>query len=350
MPFSQQEITDAGFAVLDNYLRNKPIDQISVERVLLKALMANTQEAAGAKQYIVEQLMYTYGSNFQWFNGPSQVTYNRRQPLNQASYPWRSAHDGVAIDEDRLIQHGIEVSDSGPGGMASGAERQVLSNLLETQMIALRKGMEEQFSKFVHLDGTIGGSDALTGLSGLIAIANTTGTAGGISRATNTWWRNFAATGVTTTTTTGTILDVLEVAYRSCLRNGGRPNKILMGSNFYDGFRNFMLKTYGKMDFGTVGFKRLATGTDQVLFHGIECEWAPEFADFDAQGLGGGNAWENRCYIMNMDYLKLRPMTGQNMIKRKPPRPYDRYEYYWALTWRGAMTMSRANAHAVVTL
>lgn len=350
MPFSQQDITDAGFAVLDNYLRNNPVDQIEVERVLLKTLMANTVEAAGAKQYIVEQLRYQYQSNFQWFNGAQQVTYNRRQTLQQAQYPWRSAHDGCAIDEDRLVQHGIEVSDTGPGGQASGAERQILSNLLEEQMAALRLGWEEQFSKYLHLDGTVGGTDALTGLSGLVSLTPTAGTAGGLNRATNVWWRNYAATGLTTTTNTGTILDFLEIAFRNCLRNGGRPNKIIVGSNFYDGFRNFMVKTYGKMDYGTVGFKRVATGTDMLTFHGVEVEWAPEFQDFDAQGLGGGTAWENRCYIVNTKLMKLRPMQGHNMMKRKPPRPYDRYEYYWALTWRGALTMSRGNAHAVLAI
>lgn len=66
MPFSDQEISEAGVAVLDNYLRNKPIDQIAVERCLLKALMPDKREAAGAKQYITEQLRDNYSSNFQF--------------------------------------------------------------------------------------------------------------------------------------------------------------------------------------------------------------------------------------------------------------------------------------------
>lgn len=350
MPFTNQEITDAGFAVLDNYLRNNPIDQIAVERCLLKYLMPKSTEAAGAKQYIVEQLRYQYQSNFQWFNGATQVTYNRRQTLQQASYAWRSAHDGVAIDEDRLIQHGIEVSDSGPGGLASGAERQVLSNLLDEQMEALRLGWEEQFSKYLHLNGTVGGADALTGLDALVSLTPTTGTVGGLSRVSYPWWRNTAVTALDNTTTTGNILDQLEVLFRSCLRNGGRPDKILCGSTFYDEFRNFMIKSYGRMDYGTVGFKRVATGTEMVTFQGIEVEWCPEFQDFDAAGLGGSTPWEKRLYMLNSKHIKLRPMAGQNMVKRKPPRPFDRYEYYWAMTWRGALTMNRGNAHGVAAV
>jgi hypothetical protein len=38
------------------------------------------------------------------------------------------------------------------------------------------------------------------------------------------------------------------------------------------------------------------------------------------------------------------------MITRKPPRAYDKYEWYWGLTWRGAKTMNRGNAHAAVSI
>lgn len=64
MPFTTQEITDAGKIGIDFYLRNNPIDQIAVERPLLKALSAKKKSAPGAKQYIVEQLRARYQSNF----------------------------------------------------------------------------------------------------------------------------------------------------------------------------------------------------------------------------------------------------------------------------------------------
>ena len=348
MAFSAQEIQEGGVAVLDNFIRNKPIDQVQVERVLLNTLMENVQESAGAKQYIVEQLRDKYASNFQWFNGSQIVTYSRRQTIQQASYQWRSAHDGVAIDEDRLVQHGIQVTDDGPGGMASDAERQILTNLLEEQMEVLRNGFEEQFSYYLHLDGLSSG-DAITGLDGLVTTTPTAGTVGGISRGTNIFWRNSAATSIDSTVLTGTFLTSMEVNWRACVRNGGKPNKIIMGSTFYDQFRDFMLKTYGRMDFGQVGFKRVQAGTEMITFHGVEMEWSPEFADLDAT-FGGSPTWEKRCYFLNMNHLKLRPMAGQAFVRRKPPRAYDRYEYYWGLTWRGALTMNRSHAHAVLAV
>lgn len=352
MPFTSAEIAEAGKLVLDHYLRNKPIDQIAVERPFLAALMKNPKEVVGAKQYIVDQLRYKYDSNFQWFNGAQVVTYNRRHVNEQTNWAWRSAHDGLELDEDRLTQHGITVVDEGPGRQASNEEMTMLANLLEEQSDSLRQGFEQNLSKECHRDGTQS-TDAIAGLDAIVQISSTWGTTGGIdaSLAANTWWRNHQATGLTTTTSTGTILTKMEIAWRACVRNGGRPNLILVGDDFYDGFRDFMMTSYGRIDFDAVSERTIEGGTKALTFHGVPLTWAPEFDDFDSAGLYGSNAtFSKRCYMLNMNHLKLRPMKGHNMVTRKPPRPYDRYAHYLAIVWRGAMTCDRRNAHAVVSI
>lgn len=355
MPFTTSEITDAGKAGLDFYLRNNPIDQVAVERPLLKRLSAEKKSAPGAKQYIVEQLRYRYQSNFQWFNGAGVVTYNRRQTIEQANYAWRSAHDGFALDEDRLAQNGIIVVDDPKSARtASQAERVQLTNLIEEQSEVLRLGFSEKFSQELHRDGTQSG-DAVTGLDAMVSLTPSTGTVGGIdaSAASAVYWRNYAQTGLTTTTTTGTILDYMELGWRACVKNGGKPNMIIMGSDFLDGFRNFILKTFGGaggMSYanGTIG-KRIDAGTEMMTFHGVDCTWSPEFSDLQSL-TGAATSWEKRCYFLNTNHMKLRPLEGHDMITRKPPRAYDKYEYYFALTWRGAVTTNRRNAHAVLAL
>lgn len=350
MPFTSQEITDAGKIGLDLYLRNNPIDQIGIDHPVFAALSAKKKTAPGAKQFIVEQLRVRYQSNFQWFNGAQVVTYNKRQTIEQTNFAWRGAHDGFSLDEDRLIQNGITVTDSGPGGNASEAERIQLTNLLEEQVEVLKLGFQEKFAQALCLDGTQS-ADAVTGLDALVSLTPTTGIVGGIDRAVaaNTYWRNSAFTGLTTTTTTGTIVDSMETAWRACIRNGGHPDIIVCGSTFYDGFRNFMMKTFGRIDFEAVSERIIEGGTKQLTFHGIPIVWDPEFLDLDTL-YAPGTPWEKRCYFLNSKYIKLRPMEGQDMISRKPPRPYDRYEYYWAITWRGAVTMSRGNANSVLAV
>jgi hypothetical protein len=350
MPFSAQEIQDAGKAGLDYFLANKPVDQIALERPLLKALQAKKKKAPGAKQYITEQLRKTYGSNFQWFNGSAIVTYNRRQTLEQASYAWRSCHDGLALNEDQLAQNGIIVTDDTGPEAASDAEKIQLTNLFEEQAESLRLGFQEQFSYQLHLDGTQS-TDAIAGLDSLISLAPTSGTVGGIDRSTaaNAYWRNNVATGLTTTTSTGTILNNMEVGYRQCMRNGGRPDLIIAGSTYIDGYRNFVLNTFGRMDFGPSNTKKVEGGTSVLTFQGTEVQWSPEFQELDSR-FAPSTLWEKRCYFLNLSTLFLRPLQGHDMITRKPPRAYDRYEYYWGITWRGAMTCNRSNANWVGAL
>ncbi|APW37155.1 hypothetical protein RD110_08050 [Rhodoferax koreense] len=350
MPFTAQEISDAGKIGIDFYLANKPVDQIALERPLLKLLKSKQKKAPGAKQYIVEQLRKSYSSNFQWYNGSSIVTYNRRVTNEQANYAWRSCHDGLALDEDRLAQNGIIINDDREPGNSSEAEKIQLTNLFEEQSEVLRLGFQEQFSYQLHLDGTQS-TDSIAGLDSLLSLTPTAGVVGGIDRssAANAYWRNNVATGLTTTTSTGTILNSMEVNYRQCMRNGGKPDALIAGSQFIDGYRNFVLNTFGRMDFGPSNRKRVEGGTEVLTFQGIEMEWSPEFQELDSR-YAPATAWEKRCYMLNSSTITLRPLQGHDMITRKPPRAYDRYEYYWGLTWKGALTMNRANANAVLAL
>lgn len=352
MPFTAQEIIDAGKIGLDFFLANNPVDQVAIDRPLLKALQAKKKAAPGAKQYIVEQLRVRYSSNFQWFNGSSIVTYNKRVTNEQANYTWRSCHDGLALDEDRLVQNGITITDDGKTGQATDAEKIQLTNLMEEQSEALKLGFQEQFSFALHLDGTQS-TDAITGLDALISLTPTTGTVGGIDRssASNAYWRNNVSTGLTTTTTTGTILNSMEVQWRQCRRAGagGAPDLILAGSSYIDGYRQFVLNTFGRMDFGPANRKRVEGGTEQLTFQGVEMTWSPEFAELDAR-YAPATLWEKRCYFLNTNTIRLRPIQGQDMVNRKPPRAYDRYEYYWAITWRGGMTLNQGNANSALAL
>ena len=354
MPFSAQELQDAGKIALDFYLKNNPIDQVAVERPLMKALMGKKKSFPGGKQYVVEQLRYRYQSNFQWFNGSSVVTYNKRVTTEQAQFPWRSAHDGFSLDEDRLAQNGIVIHDSQTGGNASQAERVQLTNLLQEQTEALRLGFEEKFSMYLHLDGS-SSTDAITGLDALVATAPTSGTVGGIDRSSsgNVWWRNSATTGMTTPTTAAqatTFLGQMETAWRACVKNGGRPDLILAGAAFIDAYIAALTLNGQQVTYAGGKPRDIDGGVNQIFYKGIEIQWCPEFDDNFGGFVNPTPTWTKRCYFLNTKALTLRPMDGQDMVSRKPPRVYDRYTYYWALTWRGTLTTNRANANAVLAV
>lgn len=344
MPFSDTEISNAGLAAINFFLKNKPVDQIAVERPWLKCLMETAKTFPGAQQHVVEQLRHTYGSNFQWYYGAQAVTYNSRQTMTQSFFTWRSAHDGFFLDEDRLLQNGITIDQSQRGGNNSEAERMQLVNLLDEQSDALRLGFEEKMDLELHLDGTQN-TEALAGLDHVIQEDPTVSSqVGGINQNTNIWWRNQFNLGLTT----GTILAGMETTWRFCTKNGGAPNKIIAGEVFIDTYKA-AIRAAGQIQIAVTGTPKAdgslpVNGQDGLYFHGVPITWDPPLSDTGLTAPVGAN----RCYFLNMRHVRLRPAYGHDMITRKPPREYNRYVYYWALTWKGALTTNRRSAHAIL--
>jgi len=354
MSFTQQEIQRAGLASLNDYMRNTPIDQIAVERPFLRKLYTMKKSFSGGKQYVVENLRYRYQSNFQFYRGDQQVSYNKRSTVKHAQFEWTSCHDGYSLSEDDFFQNGIVVADSKPKN-ASDAERLQLYNLFTENNEVLREGFEEAFDQALMRDGTQD-DEAIAGLDHLIPVA-TGATVGTIDSSSDTWWESNRSLSVAQ----ANLINTMEAQWRKCVRNGGRPDFIMAGSNYIDDFRAAALASSGGIQRYTVVN---TTGQQVALdpsvgpvqgvetglhFQNVPIVWNPVFEDLDALE-SPTHAWEDRCYMINCKHVRLRPAEGHDMVTRNPPRVYDRYTYYWGLTWKGAICTSRRNAHSLITL
>lgn len=357
MPFTAEQIAYAGKAAIDYYLKNDPIDQINIDRPLIKKMMEKKREYAGGLQYVVEQLRYSNDSNFQSYFGDQQVTYNRKRTLQQARYEWGSFHDGFGLNEDELAQNGITMTDD-RDSVPTDAEKVQLTNLLKENNETLKLGFQENFDKMIHLNGDQDAED-IPGLDALISLDPDAGTVGGLDASTNEWWRNYANPNVTSS---DDLAEEMEIAWRACIRVGGQaPDFLLVGSDFLDRYRQEMKTDNGitrqVILGGSTGNKQAATldggigsGTSTGLyFKGLELIWDPVMEELDAT-YSPSIDWTKRCYFINTKYLTLRPIKGHWMIGRKPPRVYDRYVHYWALTAKAAMTTGKRNAHAVLAI
>ena len=94
MPISSEDLQALGKSTLDDYLRNEPVDQVSVDIPLLKKLMAKRKDFAGAKQNVTVNIRKSHDSNFAWAYGEEPVAFNKRNTIEQAAFPWRRAVDG----------------------------------------------------------------------------------------------------------------------------------------------------------------------------------------------------------------------------------------------------------------
>ena len=355
MPFTTEQLAYAGNAAINYFLRNDPIDQVNIARPLIKKLMETKKPYVGGLQYVVEQLRYSNDSNFQSYFGDTQVTYNRKRTLQQAKYTWGAFHDGFGLNEDELAQNGIVMTDD-KSSVPTDAEKVQLTNLLQENSETLKLGFQENFDYMLHLDGT----QSPTNIPGLDLLVSTTPTVsqvvGGLDQSIYTWWQNTAITGINSATS-GLLTQQMEIAWRDATRYGGQaPDYILVGELFLDAYRTDAKNTINrtvymkdnaeptKLD-SSVG-EGIRTG---LYFKNVELIWDPVMTVLD--GLYGPTIpWEKRCYFLNSKFLKLRPIQGHWMITRTPPRVYDRYVHYWALTAKAALTTGKRNAHAVLSI
>lgn len=362
MPFTTEQLAYAGNAAINYFLRNDPIDQINVDRPLIRKLMEGKKPYVGGLQYVVEQLRYSNDSNFQSYFGDQQVTYNRKRTLQQAKYTWGSFHDGFGLNEDELAQNGIVMTDD-KSSVPSDAEKVQLTNLLKENTETLKLGFQQMFDIMLHLDGT----QSATNIPGLDLLVSTTPTTsslvGGLDQSVFPWWQNNATTGISTASA-GNLVEQMEIQWRNCVRFGGfAPDFIMVGDAFLDAYRKDAKNTVNRTvfikngeepdveEFGAgVGAENPASGGRTGLyFKNRELIWDPVMAELDTL-YAPAIPWSKRCYFLNTRFLKLRPIQGHWMINRTPPRVYDRYVHYFALTAKAALTTGKRNAQAVLSI
>ena len=391
MTLTATDVTSLGYVSLANFLKNKPIDQVAQQRPLLKALMAKKKPYGGgsggaAGKTIVEQVRTTYGSNeFKWFGDVGLATgdtvaYAVKDTTRQVYFPWNSAHDGFKFSEDYLLGNGILIGDSQNPRNSGDASLVQLTNVFNEAMETLRLGFEEMLDLSLHLDGQYNpGSTAMTpnaAINGLDYIVNMNPSALGIAGIAfgETWWHNHFDYGLGLDISgavpaakgypNATLVNAMQDMWRSCQKNGGSPNFLLAGTDFIKGYElasATAMSRYavqpGSMSAPwnfdpSLEIKDMGTFTG-LFFNGVPIIWDPTFDQCTVKD-GGSSMnkivpWTNRCYMLNMNHLFLRPIEGNDMIARKPPREHTSYNYYWGMTWRGALTANRRNCHGVIS-
>ncbi|HHN74661.1 MAG TPA: phage major capsid protein [Acidobacteria bacterium] len=361
MPVTAQELIKYGKSSIDLYLKNNPIDSVNPDRPWLKKLMETKKETLGGKDKLVIQVRKGNDSNFQSFYGSDQVTYNRKDTLEQAKYDYVNFHDGFSLHEDDFIRNGVVITEGGPGKRATAMEKATITNLFKEHNETLRQGFEESLdittlapygANLSSLVPNITSNDVV-GLHDMVPFDNATGTYAGISR-TNAYWQNFSNNAVTTTVgDPNNILTQMRKAWRACIKYGGRPDCILVGSAYLDAYVDYMLNNFGRVDYAPIAKKGVEGAEGEVYYQGVPVVWCPTFDLLDGTGIGEDASnpnWSKRCYFINTRFLKLMPIKGQHMVTRTPPRTYNKYEYYWALTTRFYLVNSRPTAHAVLGL
>lgn len=269
---------------------------------------------------IVEELEYGEGDMI-WYSGYDAINYSPKQLFSAAEYALKLCAVPVAISGEDMLKN-------------SGEEQ--LFDLFAKRIKNAEKTMSNKLSAALYSDGTGSSGKEIGGLKLLVADDPTSGTVGGINRATsgNQFWRNQVKTA-DTALTKDTIRAAMDDLYLKCCRGTDKPDLIVADDSMYSLFEQTLtdLQRFSNPKLAEAGFTTLKYKGADVIFDGGQ----------------GGACPEGHMYFLNTDYLYLRPHKDRNMEVINGNRmAINQDAIYRIIGWAGNLTMSNASLQGVL--
>lgn len=333
---------DIASAILDEYTRSPAFYQTIQDKPLLGFLKQGQKTFDAGKTNVVTNvkgiLMNQTGGFFSGYSQDTSVTFTQAQNIQQASYPWKEVHAGLIITWTELKQSGITIGDDQSVKNHASAMT-VLTNLLTDRMEDYAESWARSMNNMFWLDGT---QDSLQvpGIQSLLPLDNTTATIGGISQATYTWWRHRVKTGIQPSAQNSTLIETIRAELIQLARFGGKPNKMLCGSDFLSGLRT---EINAKGSYTLTGFQ----GTKDISMGEI---MVPQVGAFMYDPTLDDLGCSKYCYFLDGRKIRSRPMQDEENKSLTPARPYQYMVFLKSMTWTGALDSIQENANEVMVL
>jgi hypothetical protein len=240
---------------------------------------------------IYEEISFQENTNAGWYSGYDQLPVAAGDVLSAAQFDFKQAAVPVVI--------------SGLDQLKNAGPEQMI-DLMEGRLKVAESTMANLIAAAVYSDGTAAGGKQLIGLDSAVPVTPTTGTYGGIDRATWTFWRSQILSG--NAETSATIQGRMNTMWASTVRGMDRPN-VILADNFMWGLYMASLQP----------LQRLTDPKKANLGFG-----AVQFMDADVilDGGIGGFATTKTMYFLNTKYLYFRPHASRNMVPLSPNKRY----------------------------
>lgn len=317
MAFANTSVTDIIATTIQS--RTK---QIADNVTKNNALLARLNERGNVKPFgggnvILQELSFAENGNAGFYSGYDLL------PVATA--------DVISASEFNIKQLACPVVMSGLEMLQNSGQEQFI-DLLEARLNVAESTMANKLAESIYSDGTGSSGKEVTGLNAAVPSDPTTGTYGGIDRATYTFWRSglydFSTEGVTASATT--IQAALNSVWGSLVRGADRPDLVVLDNTYWTYYmgslqaqQRFTDATTGNLGFPTLKFM----DADVVLDGGI-----------------GGFAPTGTGFMLNTKYLFLRPHRDRNMVALSPKARYatNQDAEVQILGWAGNLTCSGA--------
>lgn len=300
--------------------RGELADNVLNHNALLRRLneRGNVDPVPGGRS-IWEELEFAENQTAMWYSGYEVLNVSPSYTFDTADFQWKQAAVNVTMS-------GLEER--------SNMGREAVINLLDSRISNAEKTMANLISVATYSDGTGNGGKEIGGLKLLIADSPTTGTVGGIDRATYAFWRN-QVEAIGAAVTKDNIGGAMRNLWLKTYRGTDRPDLIVKDILHYNAYWESLteIQRIGNAQTGQSGYETLQFygpgGRADVVYDDV-CP-------------------TKRSYFVNSEFLKYRPHSDANVVPLRRRDSVNQDAMVMPVIFMGNMTLRNAQRQGVVT-
>jgi len=324
MAFANSAITDI-IATTIQSRSGELADNLTQNNAILQRLnqKGNVRPFSGGN-VILEEIMYddSATNNANSYSGYEVLNIAPDSPISAAQFK-------IAQYADSVTMSGLE--------MLQNSSKEAIIDLLDGRMQVSEARLLNRISGDLYGDGTGNGGKNLDGLGAAVAAVPTSGTYGGINRATWTFWQNQITSGATSSST---ILGAMTTAAIKQIRGTDKADLIVAGNTLYSYYVGALqaIQRIAAEESGAAGFASLkfyggGTSADVVLGGGY-----------------GAQETATYMYFLNTNYIFLRPHKERNFVPIGGERQSINQDAIVKLYgWAGNLTTSNSFLQGLLT-
>jgi len=309
----------------DNVTRNNA--------VLTRLNSRGNRKTFSGGRTIVQEMEYANNGTYKRYSGYEVLDIAPSDVFTAAEFPIRQAAEAVSISGLEMLQN-------------SGKEAVI--DLLESRIKNAQHSFANGLSYDIYSDGSA--TAQMGGLQFLVAASPTSGTVGGIDRATWEFWQNQVYDSITdggAAFSAANAYSQMLALYTQCSRGRDQPDLILASDGAWRAYNESLNArvriTDESSDVAKSGFMSLKFMNADVVFDG-------GFQGFSSDPIPvGGVPSGVNFYFLNTKYIYYRPHRDRNMVPLGDRHAVNQDAMVKLIAWAGNMTMSNAFLQGVLT-
>lgn len=264
------------------------------------ALLRRLKERGNVKTFsggnvILQEIMYSDAAtdNTNSYSGYEVLNVSQNSPISAAQFSITQYAAAVSISGLEMIQN-------------SGKE--AIIDLLDGRMQVAEAQLANRISQDIYGDGTGNSGKNITGLAAAVPDAPSTGTYGGINRATWSFWRSVSFSGAANggAVSASNIQKYMDSVAVQLIRGTDKPDLIVCDNNYYSLYLQSLQAIQRITDGGN---SNVGAGFASLKYYG-----AGMASDVVLDGGIGNDATTNHMFFLNTKYMMFRPHVDRNFV------------------------------------